>query len=286
MKIDNKPSRQQPNDVYSALKNAEHILTGCGLRDAKSSAEILLSFILNTSRSKLFLIRTRELSENETAVFDDYILRRSKREPVEYITGFCGFMGYEFYVNENVLIPRPETELLTEEVLKEVKPGVLDLCTGSGCIAVSLAKSGLFKKITASDISEKALETAVKNAGLNGVQSVEFVKSDVFENLMDMKFDIIVSNPPYVSQEEYERLEPELGFEPKIALTAPDDGLFFYKKIAKQSGDYLNEGGMIFLELNANKSGEIKKIFQDAGFKHIKIINDYAGLPRILKAGI
>jgi len=313
---------KQSRDVYSVLKYAVQLLTDSGLSDAKASAETLLSFVLNTSRSKLPLIRNQKLSEKEISVFNDYILRRSKREPAAYITGFCGFMGYEFSVNKNVLIPRPETELLVEEVLKlkysyschsGLDPEsivsknnslflkflknanvdsrfcgndgkvVLDLCTGSGCIAVSLAKSGLFEKITAADISDKALETAVKNADLNGVKNIEFIKSDVFENLAGRKFDIIVSNPPYISQEERERLEPELGFEPVIALIAPNDGLFFYRKIAEQAKLYLNQGGIILLELNANKSAEIKKIFQDAGFEDVKIIKDYSDLDRILK---
>ncbi|MCL2485238.1 MAG: peptide chain release factor N(5)-glutamine methyltransferase [Endomicrobia bacterium] len=277
-------------DVYSSLKNAEQILSNAGLIDAKSSAEVLLSHVLKIPRSKLPLSRTRKLLEQEFILFNEYILRRSKREPTAYITGSCGFMDCEFFVDRNVLIPRSETELLVEEAIKTAcshgGKSVLDLCTGSGCIAVSLAKTKLFKKITASDISDAALKTAAKNADLNGTENIEFVKSDVFENLNGKKFDIIISNPPYISAEEFVNLEPELSFEPEIALVTEDDGMFFYKKIALQAKRYLNDGGFVLLELNANKAEEIKIIFQEADFKDIEIINDYANLPRILKTKV
>ncbi|AKL98044.1 peptide chain release factor N(5)-glutamine methyltransferase [Endomicrobium proavitum] len=274
-------------NIFSLLQSAQKFLESFNLAQAKSDAEVLLSAVLKVKRSKLPLIRNNNLSETEISLYEEYILRRSKREPAAYITGFCGFMQYEFKVNKNVLIPRAETELLVEEVLKiDGKKIVLDLCAGSGCIAVSLAKSGKFEKITAADISKNALEIAKENAIYNRAPNTEFILSDMFESLKDKKFDIIVSNPPYVSETEYKTLEPELKYEPKTALTADEDGLFFYKKIAAESAKYLNGGGLIFLELNANKAGEIKNIFQNKGFKNIEILKDYSNLSRILKAGI
>jgi release factor glutamine methyltransferase len=275
-------------NVYSLLKRAGTFLKSKGLSESESDAEVLLSFILQTKRSKLHLMRSQKLTDIQVSRYEKYILRRSKREPVAYITGLAGFMDFEFKANKNVLIPRPETEILVETALKiakkENKNSVLDLCTGSGCIAVSLAKLGKFKDITASDVSGSALEIAKENARINNVLDISFVKSDVFDGISGKIFDIIVSNPPYVSYEEYDALEPELKYEPEVALMAEDGGLFFYKKIASKAGKYLKDNGFILIELSAYKASEIKQIFSTGGYKNIEIIKDYAGLPRILKA--
>jgi release factor glutamine methyltransferase len=275
-------------NVYSLLKRAGTFLKSKGLSEHESDAEVLLSFVLQTKRSKLPLMRSQKLTDIQVSQYREYILRRSKREPAAYITELAGFMDFEFKVNKNVLIPRPETEILVETALKlakkENKNSVLDLCTGSGCIAVSLAKLGKFKDITASDISDSALDIAKENARINRVLDINFVKSDVFSEIGGRSFDIIVSNPPYISPEEYDALEFELKYEPEIALTAKDSGLFFYKKIADKAGKYLRNNGFILIELNAYKAGEIKQIFSTAGYKNIEIIKDYAGLSRILKA--
>ncbi|OEG70693.1 hypothetical protein ATZ36_17100 [Candidatus Endomicrobiellum trichonymphae] len=275
-------------NVYSLLKRAGTFLKSKGLSEPESDAEVLLSFVLQTKRSKLPLMRSQKLTDIQVSQYEEYILRRSKREPAAYITGLAGFMDFEFKVNKSVLIPRPETEILVETALKfakkENKNSVLDLCTGSGCIAVSLAKLGKFKDIMASDISGSALEVAKENAQINRVLNINFVKSDVFGEISGRNFDIIVSNPPYVSHEEYDALEPELKYEPEIALTAEDIGLFFYKRIAGEAGRYLKDNGFILIELNAYKAGEIKQIFSTGDYENIEIIKDYAGLPRILKA--
>ncbi|MDR3113433.1 MAG: peptide chain release factor N(5)-glutamine methyltransferase [Endomicrobium sp.] len=274
--------------VYDILNCAKKNLSERKIDDYKSSAELLLSTVLKIKRSKLALIRERNLTEEEISLFNQYVQRRAKREPAAYILGSCEFMGFEFKVNENVLIPRPETELLVEEALSFSKsinePDVLDLCAGSGCIAVSLSKLGNFKNVCASDISAQALKTAKENAEFNGAQNINFVQSDIFSSLDGKKFDIIVSNPPYVSESEYVKLEPELKYEPQIALITGEDGLFFYKRIADCAKKYLNSDGRIFLELNANKSEEIKNIFERADFKNMRIVKDYAGLDRILTA--
>ncbi|MDR0800478.1 MAG: peptide chain release factor N(5)-glutamine methyltransferase [Endomicrobium sp.] len=275
-------------NIYTLLKTAGTFLRSRGLSEPESDAEVLLSFVLQTKRSKLPLIRDQKLTNRQKLQYKEYVLRRSKREPAAYITGFAGFMGFEFKVNKNVLIPRSETEILVETVLnlaeKENENSALDLCTGSGCIAVSLAKLGKFRNVTASDVSFSALEIAKENAQINNTLDIDFVESDIFNKMGDKNFDMIVSNPPYVSDEEYNALEPELKYEPKIALTAQDDGLFFYGEIACQAVKYLKNDGFILLELNAYKAGEIKRIFSDNGYKNIEIIKDYAGLPRILKA--
>ncbi|BAG13668.1 peptide chain release factor N(5)-glutamine methyltransferase [Candidatus Endomicrobiellum trichonymphae] len=275
-------------NVYSLLKRAKRFLESKGLSEPESDVEVLLSFVLQTKRSKLPLMRSQKLTDIQVLQYERYILRRSKREPVAYIMGLAGFMDFEFKVNKNVLIPRPETEILVETALKiakkENKNSVLDLCTGSGCIAVSLAKLGKFKDIMASDVSGSALEIARENARSNNVLDINFVKSNVFSGISGKNFDIIISNPPYVSHEEYDALEPELKYEPEIALAADDSGLFFYKKIAGKAGRYLNDNGFILIELNAYKAGEIKQIFSTCSYKNIEIVKDYAGLPRMLKA--
>ncbi|MDR2251694.1 MAG: peptide chain release factor N(5)-glutamine methyltransferase [Endomicrobium sp.] len=272
--------------VYDILNAAKKKLIEKKIDDYKSSAEVLLSAVLKVKRSKLALIRDIELAEEEKFLFNQYIQRRAKREPTAYILGSCEFMGFEFKVNENVLIPRQETELLVEEALAFCKgisePKALDLCAGCGCIAISLSKLGSFKDICASDISAQALDVAKENAKLNGAQNINFIQSDIFASFENKKFDIIVSNPPYVSQTEYETAEPELKYEPQIALTTGEDGLFFYIQIASQAKKYLNSGGQIFLELNANKSKEIKSIFENAGYKNMRVVKDYCGLDRIL----
>ncbi|MDR1522814.1 MAG: peptide chain release factor N(5)-glutamine methyltransferase [Endomicrobium sp.] len=279
----------QKKDIFSVLQTAKKFLNLKGLSEYKSDSEVLLSFILQIKRSKLPFVYNQILSSDQLCQFEKYILRRSKREPVAYITGYVGFMGFEFRVNKNVLIPRPETELLVETVLdlattKQKSLEILDLCTGSGCIAISLAKMGTFKSIIATDISKYVLEIAKENAKINGLENIVFIESDIFTNLKQRKFDIIVSNPPYVTEEEYMFLEEDLMYEPKLALTAKDEGLFFYSEIAKNAKKFLNNSGHIFLELNPNKVNQIKKIFIDNNFKGIEILKDYSQLSRIFKA--
>jgi release factor glutamine methyltransferase len=275
-------------NVYTLLKTAEKFLKSKSLSEPKSDAEVLLSFVLQTKRSQLPLLRSQKPTDKQILQYENYVLKRSSREPVAYIIGLANFMGFEFKVDKNVLIPRPETEILVEVTLKIARKkntkSVLDLCTGSGCIAVSLAKSGVFEDIVASDVSINALAIAKENALINNVFNIKFIESDIFEKIPDCKFDMIVSNPPYVTEYEYTDLEPELKFEPKRALIAQDDGLFFYKEIVANTTKYLNVNGYILLELNSNKAEDIRQIFLDNKYADIEIINDYCGLPRILKA--
>jgi release factor glutamine methyltransferase len=169
-------------------------------------------------------------------------------------------MGLKFKVNKNVLIPRQETELLTQAVLEIGKScnkkNILDLCCGSGAISISLSKLGSFNKITACDISLKAIDIAKKNALLNKAKNISFIQSDLFSSLKSRRFDIIVSNPPYISPQEFKNLEPELNFEPKKSLVAKDKGLYFYKQIAELAPKYLNPNAFVLLELNSNLSNQ------------------------------
>jgi len=277
--------------IFNLLKTAERFLKSKGICESKSDAQVVLSFVLNIKRQELFFRGSLKPTYEQISKFKKCILRRSKGEPVAYITGFAGFMGFEFKVNNNVLIPRPETEILVERVLEFAEVGskwsVLDLCTGSGCIAVALAKLGVFENITASDISENAINIAKENAQINNAININFVKSDIFDGISGDNFDIIVSNPPYVSEEEYCILKNELKFEPKNALIAKNSGLFFYREISNRACRYLKNTGIVFLELNANKAYEIRSIFLDSPYyKNLRIVKDYAGLPRVLEAEI
>jgi len=274
------------SNIFTLLKTSEEFLTLHNIKEAKLDAEVLLCSVLNIKRSKLFTMRSDSLTQIQLKQYEKYLERRSHREPVAYISGKSEFMGLEFNVNSNVLIPRQETELLVEEVNNQIKinnyKDILDMCTGSGCIAVSVAFSNdVF--VTAIDISKAAVDIAANNAVINKVISrIEFLISDMFDNINKKKFDIIISNPPYITREEFKTLEQELLFEPKNALVAEDDGLFFYNKIAENSKEYLNNNGIIVVELNSNMSQKIVELFEKYGFVKIKIIKDYANLDRVL----
>lgn len=233
----------------------------------KTKARLILESTLNKSREYLIIYDKNEVT---SAQRDNYI-KKIKRvilgEPVQYITGLQEFMKLNFFVTKDVLIPRQDTEVLVEEVIKIAKdipnPVILDLCTGSGAIAVSLAKYIPNSKIYGIDISEKALEVAKKNAEFNGVKnSIEFRVSDLFNKIKNQKFDIIVSNPPYIKKEDIKLLPKDVQKEPKIALDGGTDGLVFYSRIAKSAYKHLRRGGYLCLEIGYNQKLQVKKIIE------------------------
>lgn len=233
----------------------------------KTKARLILESTLNKSREYLIIYDKNEVT---SAQRDNYI-KKIKRvilgEPVQYITGLQEFMKLNFFVTKDVLIPRQDTEVLVEEVIKIAKdipnPVILDLCTGSGAIAVSLAKYIPNSKIYGIDISEKALEVAKKNAEFNGVKNyIEFRVSDLFNKIRNQKFDIIVSNPPYIKKEDIKLLPKDVQKEPKIALDGGTDGLVFYSRIAKSAYKHLRRGGYLCLEIGYNQKLQVKKIIE------------------------
>ena len=233
----------------------------------KTKARLILESTLNKSREYLIIYDKNEVT---SAQRDNYI-KKIKRvilgEPVQYITGLQEFMKLNFFVTKDVLIPRQDTEVLVEEVIKIAKdipnPVILDLCTGSGAIAVSLAKYIPNSKIYGIDISEKALEVAKKNAEFNGVKnSIEFRVSDLFNKIRNQKFDIIISNPPYIKKEDIKLLPKDVQKEPKIALDGGTDGLVFYSRIAKSAYKHLRRGGYLCLEIGYNQKLQVKKIIE------------------------
>ena len=276
------------------LLGAEY-LRARGVADSRAEADILLAHILGISRDKLYLERDLKVSDQDLKWYARLVERRGKREPLAYVVNKREFMGLEFYVDQRVLIPRPETEILVEKVLAmgktkydmghnkgETKPRVLDLCTGSGALAVAISYYWPEAKITAVDLSADALEVAKYNAAKMKTP-IDFRQGDLFQPLNEEKFDIIVSNPPYVSIKEYAECSPEVKHEPPLALLAGEDGLDFYRRIAAQAGNFLRATGTIFLEIGCTQGKRVVELFAENGFKTV-IFPDYAGLDRIVLA--
>jgi len=254
--------------------------------------ELLFTELLNCNRLDLYLNEGLRLDRDKSGLISSVLKRRISGEPIQYILGKTEFMGLEFRLNRDVFIPRPETEILVETAIKIVHGsrfmvhGILDLCTGSGCIAVSLVKFIKNVRVTATDISNEALEIAKQNALLNNVE-VNFLQSNLFVNheLRTMNYELIISNPPYISTTDIKNLAPEIKYEPRIALDGGKDGLGFYRKIINQSPYYLKEGGFLIMEMGFNQKEAIKNIFQNSGnFQIIEIIKDYNNIDRVIVA--
>ncbi len=277
--------------LFDLLKSSEKQLLAVGIESARREAEWLLAAVLNTNRANLYIMRERELQSNEQANFGTMLHRRLKREPLQYILGVCEFYGFEFVVSPAVLIPRPETELLVEKVaelaVKISSPRIIDLGTGSGCIAVSLAKLLATARLVATDISAAALEIAQCNAQRLGVtERIEFRLADMTQAEAFSSrepFDIVVSNPPYILETECASLQPEIrDWEPATALYVEDDGLKFYRSIIDYCHINLRAGGWAACEMAGQRSAAILELFREAGFHHVQIIKDLAGLERHL----
>ena len=236
--------------IREALRLAAARLEQAGVPDADVDAAYLLASVLKEDTLAMRINGHRELAAPQRTAFDALCDRRAVREPLQYILGETEFMGLTFHVEPGVLIPRADTEILVEKALAWMKPGarVLDIGTGSGAIAVSLAKLGRPAQVTAVDVSDRALEIARQNAERNGA-AVEFVKSDCFSALKGRKYDMIVSNPPYISEDEMRGLMPEVTREPELALFGGADGLDFYRRISREAPEYLNEGGCLLFEI-------------------------------------
>ena len=252
--------------------------------------EILLQNSLgDVDRLYILLNLDKVLSEDEEKTFIKYINERLENRPIAYIVGNREFMGLDFYVKEGVLIPRPDTEILVEEVIELAKNkgdiNILDIGTGSGAITVSLAKYLPNAKITSVDIEDIPLEVGRINAKSNEVEDrIEFVKSNLFENIdKDMKFDIIVSNPPYIKREVVETLDKQVkDYEPYTALEGGEDGLDFYREITKQSKSYLKEKGILAYEVGHDQSEDVSKLMIDGGYTNIYTKKDLQGFERVV----
>ncbi len=257
-------------------------------------AELILASLLKCNRTDLYLYRY-EVSPLIEERFQSSLKRRSEGEPLQYILGSVEFCGLEFRIDRRVFIPRPETELLVEEVYNWLKDQgarfkvkrVLDIGTGCGNIAISIAKMMQDVEIVAVDISEEAIKVAKENAKLNGVfEKIEFLTGDMYEPFLEtnIKFDCIVSNPPYIASGEIGTLEKEILREPRVALDGGLDGFLFIRRIIDNGFRFLKERGCIFLEIGYNQADRVAQILEKSNFKLLKIVKDYNGIERIVGA--
>ena len=265
------------------IKDITGRLIDAGIESARLDCEVLLSHALNVEKYKLITDGNRDLTSDEIKKIERLVKRRCNFEPVAYITGSKEFYSLDFIVNKHVLIPRPETELLVDMAIywAGMNASVLDLCTGSGAVAVALKHSRRDLDVVASDISAEALKVARKNSlSINGKAEIKFYRGNLFEPFKGKKFDVIISNPPYVGSDEADSLKKDLFFEPEIALFAPENGRAIIEKIIVESVDYLNEKGTLLLEMGNNQDSFVTKLGEQKGYT-VSILNDYSGLPRV-----
>lgn len=309
---------EENRSYFQCLKYGEELLREAGIEEAATDAWLLFSEVFQMSRARYFMDQNRRCSQKEWEQYKSWLSLRAERIPLQHITGRAPFMEYEFLVNEQVLIPRADTEVLVEQAFAAVKqifqsgrpdcePGdpvhgirgegkqnfslrILDMCTGSGCIAVSLAcmarEAGIPCEITAVDLSEQALAVAEKNNRILCGGSVQLIQSNLFESLSDIpEFDIIVSNPPYIRSEEIDHLMPEVReHEPRMALDGKEDGLYFYRKLAEGGKNFLKRGGKLLLEIGYDQGKAVPEILENSGYVQCRVIKDLAGLDRVVSA--
>lgn len=259
-------------------------LAQAGIEEAALDARLLLEFVCRTARNDLLVHGDRAVEAEQESAYRELIGRRSAHIPLQHLTGVSEFMGLEFVVNEDVLIPRQDTEILVEEVMRNLHDGfrILDMCTGSGCILLSLLHYSNDCSGVGADISEKALQVARRNAQNLNETNVSFVNSDLFEKV-EGKFEIIVSNPPYIRTEVIPTLMEEVRLhEPIAALDGLADGLHFYREIVKESKKYLCGGGQLFFEIGYDQREAVTALMEQAGFRDVTAVKDYAGLDRVV----
>jgi len=280
--------------VLESIRLSTQYLNEKGIDSSRINAELLLADVLNCKRLDLYLLFDRPLSEPELKKYREYIRRRGKFEPLQYILGKVEFYGLKLMVTSAVLIPRPETEILVETIinqfLEQVEIAILDIGCGTGNISIALAKKIESVKIISTDISEDVLDIANMNAKNNMVESkIEFINHDILKNNLDnfQQFDIIVSNPPYVSIDNFKSLQKEIiEFEPKAAVTDNNDGYTFYRIISEKAKNKLKPNGKLFFEIAEGQSDEVKKIMEKNNFLNIKAIKDYQSIDRVVYGGL
>ena len=267
------------------LKLGENVLKKENIQDSHIKASILLQYVLKQTKQELIINSEEIVEPSKVNEYNNYLQEIIKGNPIQYITKHQQFMALDFYVDENVLIPQPDTEVLVEEgikIIKEQNMEVLDLCTGSGAIAISIAHYCQNSTVTATDISQEALEVARKNANSNNV-NIEFIESNLFDKLTERSFDIILSNPPYIETDIIKTLEKDVQAEPHLALDGGKDGLEFYKKILNEAHEYLKTNGYLMLEIGYNQGNAVINLEH----KNLKLITkqpikDLAGNDRIV----
>ena len=296
--------------VKELIKIAERQLADAGVADAQIDAKELYCFLMGYDKTALMMHWQDVLQDNQCEAYFALIEKRAKRQPLQHITGEQEFMGFPFKVNEHVLIPRQDTETMVEDAIELLEKGtlrggaygrgkplkgsadILDLCCGSGAIGISLAKTFGKAKVVCTDVSPQALETARENASYNAFKNIKFAESDMFEapffngRFGKKKFDLIISNPPYIESEVIEGLEPEVkDHEPRLALDGGTDGLNFYRKIAQEAAAYLKKDGVLMMEIGCEQKDAVKEILRQTGeYERIIGLTDLTGRDRIVAA--
>ena len=265
-----------------------HILNEAGIEESTLDARLLLEAVCGTDRNDLLVHGEQPVEPETEEKYFGWIGKRAGRIPLQRLTGEQDFMGLTFTVNENVLIPRQDTEILVEEVLKELHDGmrILDMCTGSGCILLSLLHYSNDCEGLGVDLSAEALEVAGQNVlkvlTPEKAEHAHFLQSDLFEKV-EGKFEIIVSNPPYIASAEIEKLMPEVrDHEPRMALDGTEDGLHFYRRIIKEAGKHLVNSGMLFFEIGYDQGQAVSELMRTGGYREVQVVQDYAGLDRVV----
>lgn len=263
-------------------------LQAAGIEEAALDARLLLEAVCGTDRNDLLVHGEQQVAPEAEEKYMNWIRQRAEHIPLQQLTGEQGFMGLTFNVNEHVLIPRQDTEILVEEVLKELHDGmrVLDMCTGSGCILLSLLHYSNDCEGLGVDLSAEALEVAGRNVlkvlTPEKAEHAHFLQSDLFEKV-EGKFEIIVSNPPYIASAEVEKLMPEVrDHEPRMALDGTEDGLYFYRRIIEEAGKHLVSSGMLFFEIGYDQGQAVSELMRTEGYCEVQVVQDYAGLDRVV----
>ena len=281
--------------IQELLQTGKLILQNAGISDAVFDARYLLEWVLNESHAYLLLHGTDEVKDSLKDRYMEALRKREQHVPLQYITNEQEFMGYSFYVDERVLIPRQDTEVLVEAVLQHIKQyqgqceDILDMCCGSGCIGLSIAKyladHGMSSIVALSDLSEGALEVTRKNAERLDLQ-VAIVQGDLFQNVKG-RYDILVSNPPYIPSKVVDELMPEVReHEPRMALDGEADGLSFYRRIIREAVNYIKEDGYVFFEIGFDQAEDLREIFVEHGFQNMKVQKDLTGHDRVVYTGM
>ena len=280
--------------LRDAVNYGKQFLEDFGIENAQYDATELLLLVMGISRTQYLINSMDKIDSGKLAEYAELINKRAEHIPLQHITGIVNFYGREYKVNANVLIPRQDTEILVEEVMKltNSESRVLDMCTGSGCIIISLAASGHTSEngAVAIDISDDALKVADYNKKYNNADYIKLIKSDMFSSSEceqykneDNRFDVIVSNPPYIPTKDIDELSEEVRLhDPVLALDGATDGLKFYKAITKQSVNYLKENGYLCYEIGYNQAEDVRNIMEQCGYSGIKVIKDLAGLDRVV----
>ena len=267
-----------------AIVLGESILRKADIVDAKTDSWLLLAMACKIDHTYYYMHIDEEMTEEQAREFEVLIKKRAERVPLQYITGEQEFMGLTFHVNSNVLVPRQDTETLVEEALKVVRPGmkIMDMCTGSGCVLISILKNAHDIEGIGYDISKQAINVAKENAKLNEVPAV-FERSDLFEDVVENDFDVIVSNPPYIPTDVIATLMPEVAeFEPREALDGKGDGLYFYSKILEQCKNYMKPDGYVLFEIGCKQGDSVSTMMRLAGFSEVHVIKDLARNDRVV----